>query len=139
MGRGEVIFGAYGVNPWRLDVELARTPQQRGIGLMNRKALGDNKGMLFIFEDTGRHHFYMKNTYIPLDIIFLSGASGEVEVVGILKNMRPFDETPKFIDSPSVSALEVRSPLASEHAIKVGDRVILNVKVPFEVGAEQKL
>ena len=139
MGTGEVIFGAYGGRPWSLGVEIAKTAAQRARGLMERKSLGDNEGMLFIFDQYRRHQFYMKNTYIPLDIIFFSGSSGEVEVVGILENMRPFDEEPRTIESPSWSALEVRAPLASQHGIKVGDRVVLNLSRASSREVEQKL
>ena len=128
MRRGAVIFAGAERSPWRVEVEVAETAAQRAKGLMNRKSLGDEQGMLFIFEKREKHHFYMKNTYIPLDIIFLSHGAGEATVVGILQNMRPFDEVPRSIDAPSFSALEVRAPLASEKGVQIGDRVFLDIK-----------
>ena len=56
----------------KVQVEVARKPAERNLGLMYRKSLGKNKGMLFIFDEEKKQNFIMKNTYIPLDMIFIS-------------------------------------------------------------------
>jgi uncharacterized membrane protein (UPF0127 family) len=125
--RGTVVIYSEGQPPWRVIVEVARTAAQRAKGLMHRKELLDDHGMLFIFQSFERHHFFMKNTYIPLDIIFFSGDRGSVSVVGVLENMRPFDERPKSVEARSYAALEVRSPWVKRRGIKPGDRVVLEI------------
>ena len=94
---------------------------------MHRQSMQIDRGMLFIFPDIRMRSFYMKNTYIPLDIIFFSGDRGAVSVVGVLENMRPFDERPKSVEARSYAALEVRSPWVKRRGIKPGDRVVLEV------------
>lgn len=60
-----------GKEPIKLTVEVAKTFEQRTIGLMFRKSLEENHGMLFIFEDEVVRKFWMKNTYISLDLLFI--------------------------------------------------------------------
>jgi uncharacterized membrane protein (UPF0127 family) len=67
-------------------VELAQTDEQRQMGLMNRENLGENKGMLFIYETDGIYTFWMKNTLMPLDMIWIDGNG---TVVRIIKNCEP--------------------------------------------------
>ena len=55
----------------KVQVEVARKPAERNLGLMYRKSLGKNKGMLFVFDEEKKQTFVMKNTYIPLDMIFI--------------------------------------------------------------------
>ncbi|OGC47369.1 hypothetical protein A2886_01970 [candidate division WWE3 bacterium RIFCSPHIGHO2_01_FULL_42_13] len=67
-------------------VELADTVAKRAKGLMFRKGLGENEGMLFIFPSEGKHTFWMANTYIPLDIIWISA---DMKIVHIEENVQP--------------------------------------------------
>jgi uncharacterized membrane protein (UPF0127 family) len=68
------------------DVEVARTPQQRKLGLMGRTRLDDSAGMLFVFEQKARHCFWMKNTPIPLSIAFLADDGSIVNIEDMQPN-----------------------------------------------------
>lgn len=69
-----------------IDVELATTPEEMKIGLMNHTSLPENIGMLFIFDKEGIHKFWMKNTLIPLDIIWVDENG---KIIYIEKNAQP--------------------------------------------------
>ncbi len=103
-------------------VELACTDYERARGLMYRKKLPKNRGMLFVFPYLSRHSFWMKNTYIPLDMIHIDA---DHKIVGIIENARPLSTTPLTVDKPSLYVLEVNAFFARDHGIKVGDTVKL--------------
>ena len=103
--------------------ELASSPQARSVGLMFRTSLPQDHGMLFLFEELSPHSFYMKNTYVPLDIIFMDTRGPTATVVGVLEHMRALDETSKSLSEPSLSALEVNAGLARKLGIKKGSLV----------------
>ena len=87
--------------------EIARTPDEHARGLMHRKTLCDRCGMLFIFDQEKPQTFWMKDTYIPLDIYFYS-AQGKL--VDVARNMRPYNETKDpmlFRSKPSQFVVEV--------------------------------
>lgn len=88
------------------DIELADTPYERQTGLMYRTEMNSNHGMLFIFEDSALRTFYMKNTLISLDIIFLNES---LEIISIYKNTTPNNESsiPSLV--PAKYVLELRS------------------------------
>ena len=73
-----------------LDIEIADTDYETQTGLMYRTKLDTNQGMLFVFSDVQTRSFYMKNTKIPLDIIYIDEAK---TIVSFQKNAKPFDET----------------------------------------------
>jgi len=102
--------------------EIASTAKERSQGLMFRKKLPDGKGMLFIFERDEIHSFWMKNTYIPLSIAFISSDGRIIDI----KDMYPQDENTV---SPSRSvryALEVPQGWFSRSGVEPGD--IVNIK-----------
>jgi uncharacterized membrane protein (UPF0127 family) len=101
-------------------VEVARTPEQRQLGLMYRKSLPEGNGMLFIFKTDGKRSFTMKNTFIPLDIIFIDRTKG---VAGWVENAKPLSNGPYKIDKPSQYVLEVNAFFCKENGIAVGDKV----------------
>ena len=104
-------------------VEIADTPRARQQGLMHRKHLEDGRGMLFFMEKVRVHSFWMKNTLIPLDILFLSP---EGDIVGIVENAEPMTLTPRRVANPSLDVLEVPGGWCQKHAVSAGDRVELS-------------
>lgn len=108
-------------------VELAQTPVHRQKGLMNRSQLGEGRGMLFIFPESGNYSFWMKNTLIPLDIIWIDGSR---HIVSIAENASPCraDFCPPL--DPKASAryvLEVNAGQMSAIGAKIGDSVDINI------------
>lgn len=102
------------------DVEVANENAERIRGLMNRESLGEDQGMLFVWDEEGVYQFWMKDTLIPLDMIWINS---DYEIVFIKENAQPLDLTP--ID-PGVAALyvvEVNGGTAAERGIAVGDSV----------------
>ena len=102
-------------------VEVADTPDEQSRGLMYRSSLEKNHGMLFIFQQEQPLNFYMKNTYIPLDIIFINA---EYTIVDIHENVPALQENPLISSSiPSKYALEIASGGISSSGIHVGDKI----------------
>ncbi len=103
-----------------LRCEVASTPQERAVGLMNRTSLCESCCMLFVFEETGRHYFWMKDTLIPLDLIFLNEGFA---VVGVKQNFQPCTQEPCPVYSPDREAkyvVEVNAGKAAEKGIAEG-------------------
>jgi len=98
-------------------VEVPKTPQERAQGLMGRKHLGDNEGMLFIFEAEDYHSFWMKNTLLPLSIAFVDR---EGRIVGIT-DMEPLSLESHPPPKPILYALEMKKGWFSMNGIQVGD------------------
>ena len=104
-------------------VEVADTPLEREKGLMERENLDRNAGMLFIFESEGHYPFWMKNTLIPLDMIWIDE---DKEIVFIYENALPCDEDPCTVISPSGNAkyvFEINGGLTSKKGIVVGQKL----------------
>ena len=105
------------------NVEVAKTVEERRVGLMYRKKLLNNEGMLFIFPREKIIQLWMKNTYIPLDVIFIS--ENKV-IVDIKKNMEKLSETIVESKVKSRYALEVNAGLINKLDIEIGDKVLFN-------------
>lgn len=103
-----------------VEVELARTEAQKRQGLMRRKELPENRGMLFIFAYESRQTFWMKNTLIPLDMIFIGQ---DFKIKGIIENAKPESERLLRISEPSRYVLEVNAGFAQKNGIQAGDKV----------------
>ncbi len=101
-------------------VEIARTSQQQAKGMMFRTELADNRGMIFPFVETRMASFWMKNTVIPLDIIFIR-PDGRIE--NIAENTIPYSTDPVESTAPVAAVLELRGGLTSELGIAAGDSV----------------
>lgn len=102
-------------------VEVAKTREERRKGLMGRESLAENTGMLFIFDKEGFHSFWMKNTKIPLDIIWIGEDN---RIVHIEKNVPPCesDTCPSYKPAKKAKyALEISGSLADKLGIKIGD------------------
>ena len=103
------------------DIEIADTDFDVQTGLMYRDSMENNQGMLFVFNDEKERYFYMKNTKIPLDIIYINS---DKEIVSIQKNAKPFDESSLPSNAPAKYILEMNAGLVNQLSISIGDRVI---------------
>ncbi|MSP40634.1 MAG: DUF192 domain-containing protein [Deltaproteobacteria bacterium] len=101
-------------------VEIADTPSKREMGLQYRKDLAADRGMIFLFPGESPQSFWMKNTPLPLDMIFIDR---ERKIVGIVEQTQPFSLEPRGVNAPSQFVLEINGGLAKRHGIKTGDRV----------------
>lgn len=101
-------------------VEMARSPMEQAKGLMFRTGLADNAGMLFPFPEPKMASFWMKNTVIPLDIIFIR-SDGTIE--SIAENAIPYSTLPVGSGETVAAVLELRGGLAAELGIAAGDKV----------------
>jgi uncharacterized membrane protein (UPF0127 family) len=102
----------------RLDTELALTPAEQARGLMHRESLPRLGSMLFVFPTARERGFWMRNTLIPLDIIFLDDAG---TITRIHENARPLDETLIPSEGPARAVLEVNAGVAAELGLAPGD------------------
>jgi len=100
--------------------EVADTPEKRAIGLMFRLSMAPDTGMLFTYQNVNSSSFWMKNTYIPLDIIWIDS---ERKIIGIHENATPKDTSSIFPPGPYLYVLEVNAFYSKEHGISVGDKV----------------
>ena len=114
-GHAWVIFGSDTVV-----VELARTADERAQGLMYREDVPEGTGMLFIFEKQEVQRFWMENTLIPLDMIFIDR---DLKIAGIIENAEPMTKTSRFVDAPSIYVLEVNGGWSRKHAVGAGATV----------------
>ena len=103
-----------------LDIEIAEGEYETQTGLMYRKSMQDDRGMLFIFEDENPRAFYMKNTEFSIDIIFINSDN---EVVSIQKNAKPLDQTSLPSGAPAKYVLEVNAGLSDKWTLEAGDKV----------------
>ncbi|MBU1220461.1 DUF192 domain-containing protein [Myxococcota bacterium] len=105
--------------PVVITVQKAITPIQHQIGLMWRKSMPEDEGMIFIYKQEQQVGFWMANTLIPLDMIFLDKNR---TVVAVIKNAKPLDETTLSPGKLSMYVVEVNGGFASRHGLQVGDK-----------------
>ena len=103
-------------------VEIAETLVDLQRGLMFRKSMEADRGMIFLFSRPVAVEMWMKNTYIPLDVLFIRE---DGSIAGIHANAQPLDETPFTAPEPVAAALEINGGLAEKMGIAVGDRVVM--------------
>jgi uncharacterized protein len=121
------IVGADGKPRVTVAVEVASTGPQREVGLMFRKHLDDNAGMIFVFADAAPRNFWMHNTPIPLDMIF-ADASGRV--TGIVANAEPYSDKLLGVEGNSEYVLEVNGGFCAKNGIKPGDKMDFSAFTP---------
>lgn len=110
------------VSPLVMDVEIADTEDTRMQGLMYRHSMPDNAGMYFIFPEEELRSFWMKNTFISLDIIYINAGH---EVVSIQKYTQPRTVHSLPSEKPAKYVLEVNAGFADRHGIRAGDQIRL--------------
>ncbi len=104
----------------RVAVEVARTGEELERGLMYRRQLAPDAGMLFVFGESDVQSFWMKNTLIPLDMLFISE---DARVAGIVERAEPLTTTGRSVPAPSRYVLEVNGGWCAAHGVKKGDAV----------------
>jgi uncharacterized protein len=106
--------------PVRVRVEIADAPDTRERGLMYRQALAPDAGMLFVYPQEVEASFWMRNTFLPLDMIFISENR---RVLGSVENAKPLSTDHVGIDAPSRFVLEVNAGFVQRHGIRAGSPV----------------
>ena len=109
----------FGAEPVEITAEIAKTDDERSLGLMHRKKLPDGEGMLFVFDRDQPLSFWMKNTLIPLSIAFIASDGRIIEI----KDMQPLDENSVRSGRSVRYALEVPQGWFGRAGIKPGDVV----------------
>jgi uncharacterized membrane protein (UPF0127 family) len=104
----------------KLDLEIADTAYDVETGLMYRSSMKDTQGMLFVFPTMRQRSFYMKNTQIPLDLIFLDNNNF---IVSFQENAKPLDESSLPSLVPAQYVLEINAGLAEKWLLEIGDRM----------------
>lgn len=117
---GEVVFYKDGNRVVKVDVEIAADDTQRAKGLMYRPYMPDTVGMLFVFDKSEPQAFWMKNTIIPLDIIYV-GANKKI--VSIQKNAVPYSEKSLPSEGDAQYVVEVNAGFADQYGLKPGDAI----------------
>lgn len=115
-----VVLEPPGRDPVTVRVEVARTPAQTQQGLMYRRELDRDAGMLFLFPRSRHQTFWMRNTYLPLDMIFITS---EMRVLGVVEDATPETDDARAVDGVSQFVLEVNAGFAREHGIGPGTLV----------------
>jgi hypothetical protein len=103
-----------------IDIELAQGESQQQLGLMYRDTLAENQGMLFLFDNEEVRSFWMKNTILSLDMIFVNARS---EIVTIHKYTTPYSDETYVSTKPAKYVLEVNAGYTDKRNVSVGDHV----------------
>lgn len=118
---GELTFtDSTGTLKAKIDLEIADDDYQRQLGLMNRKVMKENEGMLFIFPVQQLQSFWMRNTLISLDIMFVND---QKKIVTIHKNTKTLSDTSYPSSEPSIYVVEVLAGFSDRHNIRIGDKI----------------
>lgn len=114
-----VFMSARGATRARIDVEIAERAADRWRGLMFREQLGESQGMLFIFPVEEPLSFWMKDTPLPLDIIYLDA---DRTIVAVRKNTVPYSEESVRSEVPAKYVVEVNAGFADRYGLETGDK-----------------
>lgn len=123
MAVAEVTFPDAPKTP-RIEVELAKTPHEVERGLMYRRSMPDDRGMLFKLDGRREHMFWMHNTCIPLDMLFVDD---DGVIVGVVEGAAPLTETTRSVGCPSVFVLEVNGGWTRKHGVVPGQKITIPV------------
>lgn len=104
----------------QFNIEFAETDYETQTGLMYRKSMGQNQGMLFIFPDEAIHSFYMKNTEFTLDILYIDK---DLKIASMQENAEPLNESGLSSKVPVKYVLEINGGLAKSLGIMIGDSI----------------
>ncbi len=100
--------------------KVLKTPDEMRKGLMHVKELAENSGMLFLFEKPQIANMWMKDTFIPLDMIFINERN---EIIKIIENAKPNSLEVLSSDAYVAMVLEINGGIAKKHGIRVGDSI----------------
>ncbi|MGB0895764.1 MAG: DUF192 domain-containing protein [Flavobacteriaceae bacterium] len=114
------IIDSSGIVKQELDIEIADNTFEQQTGLMYRKKMKQNRGMLFVFDNLHKRSFYMKNTYISLDLIYIDADSN---IINIIKNAEPLNEQSLPSDAPAKYVLEINAGLSDLWGLVPGDSI----------------
>jgi uncharacterized protein len=118
---GELTFYSENNKPIiTIDIEIADSEYERQLGLMKRNEMGEKEGMLFIFPFESMQSFWMRNTLIPLDMIFVNS---EKSIVTIHKNTTPLSDSSYRSTEPAIYVVEVNAGFTDKYNIKAGDSI----------------
>lgn len=115
-----VLLLAPGREPVSVDVEVVDTPAARQRGLMFRKTMAPDHGMLFLFDRDGQQSFWMRNTDLALDMLFIRS---DMTVLGIVENAQPHTDDPRSVAGLSRYVLEVNAGFSRTHGLGPGTKV----------------
>jgi uncharacterized membrane protein (UPF0127 family) len=122
-----ILHGEPGGRAIPVRVELARTDSERERGLMYRKFVETDAGMLFLFPRPAPLSFWMRNTLIPLDMIFIDQSR---HILGIVENAEPKTETARHVDGDSQYVLEIAGGLSHRWGVHAGSSVEFEGSIP---------
>ncbi|HEX5658367.1 MAG TPA: DUF192 domain-containing protein [Polyangiales bacterium] len=117
---GKVVLETPPRAPMTVDAEVAATDSQRQMGLMFRESMRDDEGMLFLFPTERHNAFWMHNTLIPLDMLFIDA---DWKVVGIVENARPLTDDSRSVPKMSQYVLELNAGAAARNGLGEGTEV----------------
>jgi uncharacterized membrane protein (UPF0127 family) len=112
-------------------LKIASTEEEREKGLMYVKTLDPDHGMLFVFPEESQRTFWMKNTYVSLDMLFISK---DQKIVGIIRNAPVLNTNPQSVQARSMYVIELPAGTTEKLAVKEGDQVNFDGPIPKGVG-----
>lgn len=104
----------------KINIELALTEAEQEQGLMNRSFMNNDQGMLFVFDKDEPRGFWMRNTIIPLDIMYVNS---KMEIIHIAENTEPFSERSIPSQGPAKYVIEVNAGFSAQYSITKGMKV----------------
>jgi uncharacterized membrane protein (UPF0127 family) len=123
----EITLTPAGRDPVSVQLEVVQTPDARQRGLMFRKQLDPSAGMLFVFEQPEPHTFWMHNTLVPLDMIFITA---DWSVLGVVENATPLTDAPRAVPGSSQYVLEVNAGFSRRYGVVAGTAVRYSPATP---------